>query len=436
MVGEQVVIDAFGCDSALLNDADLLERILTNLLQDLGMEILHTHFHRFHPQGVTGAIIISTSHLAIHTWPEHKYAALDLFTCGDMASWEQIEDLLRQLSAERAVVYQLARGDAAGAPPSVREIHLHSHSSVWRTKQQYPHRPVHGDARDVTELRQLLSGRHRIVYQAISENREVLLVEAFDLRMYLNQQLQFSALDERIYHEALVHPVLSLARERDRVLIIGGGDGLALREVLKYPDVSRVHLVDLDPMILNAAANVPEMVALNEGAFSDRRVRVFQQDAQFFLTRRRRRYNVIILDLPDPADAVLSRLYTKEFFETLSNHLAPDGILVCQSHSPQNAPFVFWSIAETLESAGLPTLSYHVNVPSFGDWGFHLAGHTRPIKRLIQVSIPNRTLPKDLSSWFHFDDAVLSVRKNVEANTLDQLTLHKFYQKAVGPKFD
>jgi predicted membrane-bound spermidine synthase len=333
-------------------------------------------------------------------------------------------------------MYQFARGDETGSAPSVREIHLNPHTSAGVIQQQSQPSPVRGEAEDLTELRELLAGRHRIVYQAASKDREVLLLETFDLRMYLNKQLQFSGFDERIYHEALVHPVFSLTHARDRVLIIGGGDGLALREVLKYPDVSRVHLVDMDPVVLDAAANVPEMAALNERALFDPRVQVFQQDAQFFLTGRRRRYNVIIVDLPDPADELISRLYTREFFKQLSNYLAPDGILVCQSNSPHHAPLVFWSIAETLESAGLLTLSYHVRVPSFGDWGFHIAGHTRPIKRLMKVPVPTQTLPQDMAFWFQFDEAVLSVRRNAVLNTLDQLTLHNFYQKAVGPRLD
>jgi spermidine synthase len=435
VVGQHLIVDAFGCKSEIVNDADLLEQVLTKLLQDLGMEILHTYFHRFDPQGVTGAIVISTSHIAIHTWPEQNYVGFDLFTCGNMASWEQIQSLLRALSAQRAVVYQLGRGNVTGTVPTVREIQLQTLISMENTQHQSS--PTHlPEDSDGLMLRELLARPHRIMYQSNSENREALLLATSDLRMYLNNQLQFSSSDERIYHEALVHPVLSLAHARDHVLIIGGGNGLALREVLKYPDVTRVHLFDVDPVVLNAAANVPELVALNERALFDPRVQVLQQDAQFVLTRRRRRYNVIVIDLPHPADEVVSRLYTREFFKNISNYLAPDGILVCQSPSPHYAPLVFWSIAETIESAGLPTLSYHVKIDSFVDRGFHIAGHTRPIKRLIKVPVPHRTLPQCLDAWFQFDEDILTVRRNAMINTLEKLTLHSFYQQSMRRKFD
>jgi spermidine synthase len=387
MVGDHLIIDAFGCDPEILNDADLLEQKLTELLQELGMHILHTHFHQFHPQGVTGTIVISTSHLAIHTWPEKQYAAFDLFTCGDMASAEQIENLLKQLAAERSVVYQLTRGKWTGQFPAVREVNLHA--QIKKTPSS--HERSHEYVADITGPKEPLPRQNGI-----------------------------------LYHEALVHPVLSLAHKRDRVLIIGAGSELPLQEVLKYPDVSRVHLVDIGPAVPQAS--------LAEGEFLDPRVKIFQHGSQFFLTRRRRKYDVIIINLPDPGDEVIARLYSREFFTNLSNYLAPDGILVCQSHSPQDAPLVYWSIAKTLESAGLSTLSYHVRVSDDSDRGFHLAGTSKPIKRKIHVPVPDRTLLHDLGSCFDFDEHILIQRNHAVINTLDELTLHTFYQKAVGKK--
>jgi spermidine synthase len=387
VVGDHLIVDAFGCDSEILNDADLLEQKLTELLQELGMQILHTYFHRFHPQGVTGTIVISTSHIAIHTWPEQNYAAFDLFTCGDMASAEQIENLLKQLSAERCVVYQLTRGKLTGQLPAIREVNLHA--QIKKTPSL--HEGVHEYVADRAGPKEPLTRQNGI-----------------------------------LYHEALVHPVLSMSHSRDRVLIIGACDDQPLWEILKYQDVSRVHLVDIGPAM--------PQEALAEGAFLDPRVKVFQHGSQFFLTRRRRKYDVIIINLPDPADEEIARLYTREFFKRLSVYLAPDGMMVCQAHSPQDAPLVFWSIAETLESAGLQTLSYHVRVSDNSDRGFHLAGTSKPIKRKIIVPEHDRTLLQDLGSCFEFDEHILIQRNHAVINTLDELNLHTLYQKAVGKK--
>lgn len=436
-IGRHLVVDAFGCQEAILNDADTLERCLTALIRDLGMQVLHTHFHSFHPQGVTGIIVISTSHLSIHTWPEHKYAAIDIYTCGNTELLSQAEEkLLSYLSAERVVAYEIPRGNESNTMPIVRTIQ--GNRSETSTSQEKPcklqNQKKRGDYLDLIELREILAGPHRVVYKGASQYQDILIVEACERRMYLDQQLQFSTLDERIYHEALVHPALTLTPARKRVLVLGGGDGFALREILKYPDVCHVDLVDLDPLVLQLAKDMPEIVALNERSLHDQRVHIHALDAQQFITQQCSPYNVIIVDLPDPADKEISRLYTKEFFKRLSKHLASDGILVCQSHSPEYAPVVFWSICRTLKKAGLKTLSYHTEVPTFGDWGFHLVGHV-PLKwKRNKVTVPHRTLPEDLTSWFQFEDDILYEKKYAVVNKLDHLTLHKVYQKEMGVK--
>jgi S-adenosylmethionine decarboxylase proenzyme len=122
--GRHFVIEAYGCQPALLNDADQLEQILTKSIQDLGIEITHVHFDHLDPQGVTGVVVASSSHITIHTWPEHDYAALDLFTFGNEVSRDQLEDLLIMLSAERAVVAELIRGDEKRIKSSVRNFDL------------------------------------------------------------------------------------------------------------------------------------------------------------------------------------------------------------------------------------------------------------------------------------------------------------------------
>jgi len=280
-----------------------------------------------------------------------------------------------------------------------------------------------------TELHHLLSKPHRILYEGAVEEDHVLVVETLDQRLYLDKQLQFSSLDEQMYHEALVHPALAMVSKRDRILIVGGGDGLAIREILKYPDAGHIDLVDLDPLILQLAKSDPTVVALNNGALHDKRVSIHQQDIQVFIEEKRPPYDVIIVDLPDPGDEGLSRLYTVELIEKLSDFLSEDGILVCQSHSPEYAPLVYWSIGVTLKTSGLHILSYHTKVYSFGDWGFHLAAKKPLLWEKKHISVPNHTLPKDLSSWFDFPENVRSVFTDAQANTLSNLVLHQLYSQ-------
>lgn len=199
-----------------------------------------------------------------------------------------------------------------------------------------------------------------------------------DLRLYLNGNIQFSSADEHRYHESLVHPGVAAAHRLQRVLILGGGDGLALRELLTHRGVGHVDLVDIDPQVVHIFRAHPALVALNRGSLSDRRLRVHHQDAMQYVRATRQRYDLIIVDLPDPATLSLGKLYSVQFFRLLKRRLADRGALVLQATSPVFARKTYWCIVHTVRDAGLSTYPYHVNVPSFSEWGFVLAAK-RPL---------------------------------------------------------
>ncbi len=208
--------------------------------------------------------------------------------------------------------------------------------------------------------------------------RIVLTRERDELRLYLNGQLQFSSLDEYRYHEALVHPGLAAVAAPRRVLVLGGGDGLAVREILRHPEVESVTLVDLDPAMTRLFREQPMLRALNAGALLDPRVRVVGADAYIWLRANRESFDFAIADFPDPTNYSIGKLYTTAFYRELSRALAPGGLMVVQSTSPLFARRSFWCIDRTLRAAGLATLPYHAYVPSFGEWGFVLAGRETP----------------------------------------------------------
>jgi spermidine synthase len=252
------------------------------------------------------------------------------------------------------------------------------------------------------------------------------MLEAKDVRLYLDKQLQFSSLDERVYHEALVHPAMTMSPGRRHVLIYGGGDGMALREVLKYKDVQTVDLVEMDPQIIKMAKSKP-ISLLNKRSLYDKRVKVHQKDARHF-NPNSKSYNVIIVDFPDPSDKIISKLYTKEFFQRIVKSLAPDGILVIQSSSTEDTPRVYWSIHHTLKSIGMFTKSYFTYVPSFGDWGFQIASFKPLFPSRKKVGVPNQTLPKNLSKLFKLPEEVLDEKHNALPNSLKNLRLYKYYR--------
>ena len=207
--------------------------------------------------------------------------------------------------------------------------------------------------------------------------RIVLTAWRDDLRLFLNSHLQFSSRDEYRYHEALVHPGLSALPGARRVLILGGGDGLAAREVLRYQTVDSVTLVDLDPEVTKLFATHERLVALNDSALLSPRLRVINADAFVWLDETDEIFDFIIADFPDPSNYGVGKLYTTAFYRALQRHLARDGWLVVQSTSPMFARQSFWTIARTIEAAGFTAHPYHLYVPSFGEWGFVLAGRGR-----------------------------------------------------------
>ncbi|MGW4033411.1 polyamine aminopropyltransferase [Streptomyces sp. NPDC004838] len=208
-------------------------------------------------------------------------------------------------------------------------------------------------------------------YQDIVVTRSTAFTGSPDIRLFLNGDLQFSSVDEYRYHEALVHP--ALAKKRSSVLILGGGDALALREVLRYDDVEEVTLVDLDPAMTRLARTFPPLVDLNDGALGDPRVTAVNADAFNWLRDASRRYDAVLIDFPDPDTASLAKLYSVEFYHLLRRVLNPDSQVLVQGGSPFFAPKTYWSIATTIAEAGYSTTPYQVDVPSFGNWGFLLA---------------------------------------------------------------
>ncbi len=221
-----------------------------------------------------------------------------------------------------------------------------------------------------------------IVHVERTPYQEIVLTQSLtggDLRLFLNGDLQFSSKDEYRYHESLVHP--AMAGSHGRVLVLGGGDGLALREVLKYRDVQRATLVELDRRMLALANDDDRLTRLNHHAFADPRVTTVNADAFNWLRKQPAAgYDAVIADFPDPDDAAVAKLYSVEIYGLIKRVLAPGGRLVVQSGSPYFAQKAFWSIAASMRAAGLATTPYHVDVPSFGDWGFHLgwAARRRP----------------------------------------------------------
>src|SRR5438093_2824831 len=247
-----------------------------------------------------------------------------------------------------------------------------------------------------------------------------------DLRLFLNSHLQFSSRDEYRYHEALVHPGLAAVPAPRRVLILGGGDGLAVREILKYPQVESITLVDLDPEMTRIFSSNPMLTRLNDNSLLSPPVHVINSDAFPWVASNADSFDFIVADFPDPTNYSLGKLYTTAFYRAVARHLSAQGFIVVQSTSPMFARDSFWCIAETLKQSGLQTYPYHVYVPSFGEWGFVLAGtHDYALPKSLPAGL--RFLSVDgLSALFQFPPDMAPLP--MPANHLNSQVLVRTYE--------
>ena len=215
----------------------------------------------------------------------------------------------------------------------------------------------------------------KVIYATNTRYQRIVITHSGrDVRLFLNGNLQFSSADEYRYHEALVHPALASLQKRENILVLGGGDGLAIREILRYPDVTKITLVDLDPGMTELFSSNSLLLELNDSALLSKKVEVVNADALRWVSECKERFDFIVVDFPDPSNYSVGKLYTTTFYRYVSALLAPEGLLTVQSTSPYFAKRSFWCVDETIRSCGFTTYPYHANVPSFGEWGYILAG--------------------------------------------------------------
>jgi spermidine synthase len=272
-----------------------------------------------------------------------------------------------------------------------------------------------------------------IVYTRTTPYQRIVITRGrAGFQLFLNGNLQFSSADEYRYHEALVHPAMSLAGDGREILVLGGGDGLAARELLKYPSVRHVTLVDLDPDMTQLSRRFPPLGALNNHAFDDPRLTVINADAMIWLDTVRgdkkfdKAFDVAIVDFPDPSTFALGKLYTTRFYRLLRAAIAPQGTVAVQCTSPLFARQSYWCIVRTIEAAGFTVRPYHAAVPSFGVWGFALA-RQQPFDVPQHVPPALRFLNDEaLGGMFHLSTDLGPVP--VEVNRLDNQVLVRYHE--------
>ena len=318
--------------------------------------------------------------------------------------------------------------------------------------------------------------RDKMVYSHTTIYQHIVLTESKsgDIKCFINGHLQFNSFDEFIYHENLVHPAMAIAPVRKNILILGGGDGLALREVLKYPDVQKVSLCDIDPEMTRLAQQNPHFLKMNSNSLNNSRLTIIENnaltpgekttiemldqkslnkdnfekvaevniinlDAAKFIEQISGVYDVIIIDFPDPNNPDLSKLYSDQFYHNIGKKLSAYGLFVQQSTSPVHAKEAFLCIGRTIESAGLAAVPFHDNVPSFGEWGWFIGGNMNfysketlkaKLRNLSDLGVPTKYLIPELihSSLYFGKDQLFT--NNSDITSVASNNVYLYYLKA------
>ncbi|MDF1485578.1 polyamine aminopropyltransferase [Ramlibacter sp. H39-3-26] len=271
----------------------------------------------------------------------------------------------------------------------------------------------------------------RIVFAATSPWQRIVVTNGRGgHRLFLNGNLQFAERDEYRYHEALVHPAMAAHGAPKKVAVLGGGDGMAVREILKYPSVESVTLVELDPNMTRLFSTHETLAGLNGHALASPKVHVVNTDAFGWLEKTSEVFDVIVVDFPDPTNFAIGKLYTASFYALLDQRLSASGYAVIQTTSPLVARQSFWSVVRTVESVGLAATPYHAHVPSFGEWGYVIASH-RPW-RLPTALPPGLRFLSPQTLPLLFDFPLDMARVPAEVNRLSNQVLVQTYEQEWG----
>ena len=293
-------------------------------------------------------------------------------------------------------------------------------------------------SKPVIKFSEQLKYLDKIVYEEQTKYQKIVITKWKDYHwLYLNNSVQFSTYDESMYHEPLVHVPLNLAGSRKSVLILGGGDGCAAREVLKYKEVEDITLVDIDKAITDLAQGNEILLDVNNGSLNNKKVKIINKDAFNFLEESRQLFDVIIADFPDPRNSDISRLYSVEFYSIVRKHLSKDGIFITQACSPYFAAKAFSCIDTTISTAGFTTLRMRNHVPTMGEWGFVIASPSLK-KAELSEKYAEMKIDENQTKWLtnnvlaalvSFGKSPAKAVEEIKVNTLTDPVLYRYFEQ-------
>jgi len=380
-VGRHVLVEYYGCDSEILGDASLLEKAVVKAAKDAGATVLNSTFHQFAPVGTSGVVVIQESHLAIHTWPEFKYAAVDLFTCGDMIDpWVSFNSLKESLKSEFSSPLEMLRGQFE-LLPEVNQDEVWEHEDAPKIPPKYTRNVWFTEYEEDHGLSLRHKGDKLFDKQSDFQRVTVLDTYKFGKMLTLDGAIMTTENDEYVYHEMITHPALQLVGGPKRVLIVGGGDGGAARECLRYDTLEEVVVAEIDEMVVDVSK---EFLPSISSSFGDKRTTLAIGDGiKYVAEAEAGSFDVVIVDSTDPVGPA-EGLFSYDFYRHCHRLLRDGGVMVVQSESPRYNEQAFAGVNKCNrelfgEANVFPYLAYVPTYPT-GMWSFSMAvkGDAKP----------------------------------------------------------
>jgi len=423
-LGRHILVEFSGCNAEVLNDVSIIERSMIEAAQIAGATVINSTFHHFSPWGVSGVVVIQESHLAIHTWPEYRYAAVDLFTCGDSVDpWVSFEHLKKAFQANYSAI-EMNRGSLHVIQKSdFQPKHMRTEPSFNLKEGFKMERNVWFTDKDEN---QALSLRYtgNVLFDETNELQRVRVLESYSHGKFLaiNNMVMCTERDEFHYHEMIVHPIMQAHGNVKKALVIGGGDGGTIREILKYDGVEKVTMVEIDEAVIRASKEHLPGIA---SEFGNKRLDLIIGDGiQFVKDAKPESYDVIIVDGSDPVGPA-EGLFTAEFYNNCKKALKEGGMLITQGESPMFHSETFVALNSCLKEIfgkdQTHTLLFHATTYPSGMWSLQMGSKGK--------KHPGRDFDKDKARQFSTDKGLKYYNEDLHGAAF---CLPNFVRKMLG----
>ncbi len=381
-LGRHILVEFNHCDPESLNDVILIEKGMVNAAREAGATVINSTFHHFSPFGVSGVVVIQESHLAIHTWPEYQYAAVDLFTCGDEVNpWISFDYLKEVLKSSAYGALELRRGNInllkkidfdLGSIREEAKRHINPgmyNRNVWFTDK---------------DDNQALSLRHtgEILFDRKSPYQHVRILQtyAYGKMLAIDNMVMCTEKDECHYHEMITHPAMFTHGNVKKALVIGGGDGGTVREILRHTGIEKVTMVEIDETVVEASRQFLPSISY---ALDDPKLDLRIEDGiEFVKNAANESYDLIIVDGSDPVGPA-EGLFSRTFYENCYRILRRDGIMSGQTESPVFNEKVFTEInvllKEIFGNDRVHTLTFSQPTYPTGTWSIMISRRYAPM---------------------------------------------------------